>query len=133
MQIDGQSVMFYDDNLDGCYKLADDTFRVGGADAPIDVFAPMSQFFSTGRSIYHIDSLAQDGTTLKYSAYRGPMGQLAVDCAPSDWSMVAALGDSKGEMNLVSDAGAVAHQAVAVIPVRTSCFMAASIPRRPAS
>jgi hypothetical protein len=115
-QIDGQTVMFYDDNLDGRYTLADDSFRVGCADAPIDVFAPMSKFFSTGQSIYQIDSLAEDGTALQYSSYHGPAGKLSVVSPSSDWAMVVALANSNGQMNLVSESGGSSPDSPAVIP-----------------
>ena len=115
-QIDGQNVMFYDDNLDGRYTMADDTFRVGGTDGPIDVFAPVSEFFSTGRSIYRIESLAEDGTTLKYSPYQGAAGKLAVACDAADWGVMAALTNSDGKMNLVSRGAASTPDAVAAIP-----------------
>jgi hypothetical protein len=115
-RIDGQTVMFYDDNLDGRYTLADDAFRVGCADAPIDVFAPLSEFFSTGRSIYQIDSLAEDGTTLQYSSYHGAAGKLAVVSGSSDWAAVVALANSNGQMNLVSQAAGLTGDSVAVIP-----------------
>jgi hypothetical protein len=116
-QIDGQTVMFYDDNLDGRYALADDSFRVGCADAPIDVFAPLSEFFSTGRSIYQIDSLAEDGTALQYSSYRGATGKLSIaGPSSSDWAMVVALANSNGQMNLVSEAGGSSADSLAVIP-----------------
>jgi hypothetical protein len=115
-QIDGQTVMFYDDNLDGRYTLADDAFRVGCTDAPIDVFAPLSEFFSTGQSIYQIDSLSEDGTALQYSSYHGAAGKLAVVSPSSDWGMVVALANANGQMNLVSEAAGSTSDSVAVIP-----------------
>jgi hypothetical protein len=115
-QIDGQTVMFYDDNLDGRYTLADDSFRVACADTPIDVFAPLSEFFSTGRSIYQIDSLAEDGTALQYSSYHGAVGKLSVVSPSSDWAMVVALANSNGQMNLVSEAGGSSSDSMVVIP-----------------
>jgi hypothetical protein len=115
-QIDGQAVMFYDDNLDGRYTLADDSFRVGCTDAPIDVFAPVSRFFSTGQSIYQIDSLAEDGTALQYSSYHGAVGKLSIVSPASDWAMVVALANGNGQMNLVSEAGGSSPDSMAVIP-----------------
>jgi len=115
-QIDGQTVMFYDDNLDGRYTLADDSFRVGCTDAPIDVFAPVSKFFSTGQSIYQIDSLAEDGTALQYSSYHGAVGKLSIVSPASDWAMVVALANGNGQMNLVSEAGGSSPDSMAVIP-----------------
>jgi len=128
-KIDGQNVVFYDDNLDGRYSTGDDSFCVG-CDAPIGVFAPISKYFSTGKSIYQIDNLAEDGTSLQYTAYHDATGKLAVIEPSAEWSMVVAVGSKDAQLNLVSLATASASNPLAVIPGKYTLYYGGAYNRK---
>lgn len=76
-KIDGADVAFYDSNCDGVYRPQDDAMRVG-VDCRVPVFAPMTANFATPRGIYHVAGLAENASELRYAAYAGKTGKLAV-------------------------------------------------------
>ena len=78
--IGSTTICLYDSNTDGRYTLDGDTMRTGPP-GQIASFMPIPDYFATQDGIFKIESLAEDGSQLKYSKYTGPAGKLDVSFA----------------------------------------------------
>jgi hypothetical protein len=102
-KVDGTDIVFYDSNCDGSYRAQDDAMRVG-VDCRVPVFAPMSGNFATARAIYHIDGLTENASELRYTAYTGKTGKVAVAGTSPGTEIQLALQSKDADLSMVCGA-----------------------------
>lgn len=95
----GQDVRLYDDNTDGFYTMAADAIQVGNG----PVFAPISELVAAGSSVYKIEEIARDGSTISYSKHDGETGQVSVRHLAAGLTAHIAFGSGGAKLNFVSN------------------------------
>ncbi len=91
-------IRIYDNNTDGFYTAAHDTFQVGSA----QVFAPISEHFATPTGVYTLESVTADGSKLTWSRRKGKTGQLRLFCRAPGFEAHVAFGSEGAKQNLVT-------------------------------
>lgn len=114
--VDGQTLMLFDDDLDGKYTLAADTLRLGSPEKVVNVFAPASRYIAAGSRIYELKSIADDGSSVQLAAVDQKTGKLSVACTSPGLELHVVLGSAKAGVNCIVKATDSTPAEVALLP-----------------
>ncbi len=100
--LDGQKLAFYDSNTDGVFRPADDAIGFATPEAPMNVFAPAGKFLTSGKAVYEIKTVAQNGSSIEVVPFQDRTGDFTLAINKTDLHIHAAFLGDKG-MNFVAN------------------------------